>query len=970
MVAGSPPPPSSPPPLPPLPLWAVIAIAAVGGVLLLVGCILAATCCCSGSGRARLKKAGSSLPQIINLLRTSSHADPIAISVVVDRRSCHVGAPAPPTEPPPAPPPPRTASVESTCSESSGSGNSARRRGSIENAVRRSVAGLLGGRKAPRQASSESPGAMPRSASVSESSEGRDEGPPLHRNQCTKLVAAVEEILRTEGDYVLALRTLTTGYLPRLVPVLEGDERQTIFGNAETILGVHIELHARLEKAQAAPTLREEVAAVSSAFVTMLPFLKLYASYCANYVAALDALEHARTGRLAVADVIRRAEGEIATHRQGEGDLHLGACLIRPVKRLCLYPLLLTALLKEFAAAEKAAAPANDSSQVRDTLSDTAEAVQAMASQVNSMVLQAENRVRMMELHERLHGIYPGLVSPARRFVRTDRVQVSKHMLKDAKDEPAGGGSVSPPRKKYDIWLLSDRLLLTRPDRSARSALTYLKVKADMPLTDLELHWHLPASLHGGAGDVEEGGGDATPLPTSFWLMRGEGGSRTEKEACAYHVHAEDRWAAEQIFNAYEKAAAAHHESEQMRATQRQRLAPCFASGRPTAQAGRASSSDDLESMRTESMRTSSNFKELHEDGTLRKRTQEQLFAERHLSISTSLRSAGNQLCSSISRSMKLRSNTLPSNLPPSPTLPPTVAAANVSASGGPQGAEISAPTVPHLALSLMATPEETAEAMGSARSTGSSPSARLSAIIERESVRESSADALRVEASESRQRLARVDESRGSLTEGASTDSLGPADRVISLSRVPHASPTNLPPLPLPTGSTCSDTARCSLTSLSSHSHESGIGQRSASCLDETSQAAACTPPRPGPPPLLSASVGTQRRLLAPTQQPPPPPPVPRDSSDLAGRAALARHTSLLGHDDSSDDMLEAQLQHLQMIAELRISTIEARRSMAAQPPGGQVQDKDSEDSWSDEEGSQIDGPPSFTPALATAHL
>ena len=67
---------------------------------------------------------------------------------------------------------------------------------------------------------------------------------------------------------------------------------------------------------------------------------------------------------------------------------------------------------------------------------------------------------------------------------------------------------------------------------------------------------------------------------------------------------------------------------------------------------------------------------------------------------------------------------------------------------------------------------------------------------------------------------------------------------------------------------------------------------------------------------------------------------------------------------------MLEAQLQHLQMIAELRISTIEARRSMAAQPPGGQVQDKDSDDSWSDEEGSQIDGPPSFTPALATAHL
>ena len=71
---------------------------------------------------------------------------------------------------------------------------------------------------------------------------------------------------------------------------------------------------------------------------------------------------------------------------------------------------------------------------------------------------------------------------------------------------------------------------------------------------------------------------------------------------------------------------------------------------------------------------------------------------------------------------------------------------------------------------------------------------------------------------------------------------------------------------------------------------------------------------------------------------------------------------------------MLEAQLQHLQMIAELRMSTLEARRSMAphAQPPGGQAQDKEShsDDSLSDEEGSRLGGAPSFTPVLATAHL
>ena len=40
------------------------------------------------------------------------------------------------------------------------------------------------------------------------------------------------------------------------------------------------------------------------------------------------------------------------------------------------------------------------------TLSSTADAVQATASDVNKMVAEAENRVRMMELHERLRGAY------------------------------------------------------------------------------------------------------------------------------------------------------------------------------------------------------------------------------------------------------------------------------------------------------------------------------------------------------------------------------------------------------------------------------------------------------------------------------------------------------------------------------------------------------------------------------------
>ena len=113
-----------------------------------------------------------------------------------------------------------------------------------------------------------------------EEEEEEEEEAPLTRASAPKLDAAVEEIVRTEGDYVVALRTLVSGYIPKLQELLEADELVTIFGNAQTILGVHVELLQRLEAARTISTLDEEVAGVSAAFRAIMPFLKLYALYC------------------------------------------------------------------------------------------------------------------------------------------------------------------------------------------------------------------------------------------------------------------------------------------------------------------------------------------------------------------------------------------------------------------------------------------------------------------------------------------------------------------------------------------------------------------------------------------------------------------------------------------------------------------------------------------------------------------
>ena len=108
--------------------------------------------------------------------------------------------------------------------------------------------------------------------------------------------------------------------------------------------------------------------------------------------------------------------------QSGGKDLRLSAVLIRPVQRLCRYPLLLDALLKELkkaggagGAGGAAAAGSGDGEPpararqasyeaARSKLELAAEKVTATAHQVNAMVTEAQNRLRVAEVHEHLRG--------------------------------------------------------------------------------------------------------------------------------------------------------------------------------------------------------------------------------------------------------------------------------------------------------------------------------------------------------------------------------------------------------------------------------------------------------------------------------------------------------------------------------------------------------------------------------------
>lgn len=168
--------------------------------------------------------------------------------------------------------------------------------------------------------------------------------------------------------------------------------------------------------------LDDEISVVANAFRTLVPYLKLYSLYCTGYFAGLGETAHThmalapritscpasisralrttelltklRTDRPAVAEVIERTEAHVSSLQEAAVDLQLSSCLFRPVKRLCLYPLLLTSLLKEIESCE----PSAEKHPSFRELSVAAEAVQSMASQVNEMVRLAENRCRLIEV--------------------------------------------------------------------------------------------------------------------------------------------------------------------------------------------------------------------------------------------------------------------------------------------------------------------------------------------------------------------------------------------------------------------------------------------------------------------------------------------------------------------------------------------------------------------------------------------
>ena len=272
------------------------------------------------------------------------------------------------------------------------------------------------------------------------------------RAEITKIL---REVLETERSYVAALDALVTAFVPLLRPVIDASSGEELLTAACSLRGVHQELLQRLEHAGIA-----DVWAVSRAFTTLTPFLRIYSSYCSGYALVLSRVKNARASTPALAE-LEGARGE-----------RLDSLLIRPVQRICKYPLFFESLLRVLPAR---AGP-------RPELEAAAAAVRRVNEEVNNKIKHAADGARLIALYHELGGKLPLLLAPSRSLLLEVEVKMTKP-------------SRVARRKLYRLALLSDGLVVARLKRPRRRVLssggptlnTTLALKAVLPLRSLTL---------------------------------------------------------------------------------------------------------------------------------------------------------------------------------------------------------------------------------------------------------------------------------------------------------------------------------------------------------------------------------------------------------------------------------------------------------------------------------------------------
>jgi len=223
-------------------------------------------------------------------------------------------------------------------------------------------------------------------------------------------VEVLNEILISEKYYVRDLEIILNLFLIpiRTNQIVKEEDIKSLFSNIELIYTVNHEVSANfqneLERVQDMQLIN-----MGLLFIKTVEFLKVYSIYSTNYANAIATYERLKKENKDFVLFLQEAEA-----KPDVKGINLMGYLIKPVQKICKYPLLFKELLK------------NTPSQHPDyeNISLCLKRVEEVAEYVNERKRASENMHKMLDISEHLTDVPKSFefFTPARTFIREGMV--------------------------------------------------------------------------------------------------------------------------------------------------------------------------------------------------------------------------------------------------------------------------------------------------------------------------------------------------------------------------------------------------------------------------------------------------------------------------------------------------------------------------------------------------------------------
>eukprot|EP01103_Thecamoeba_quadrilineata_P003208 TRINITY_DN13008_c0_g1_i1.p1 TRINITY_DN13008_c0_g1~~TRINITY_DN13008_c0_g1_i1.p1 ORF type:complete len:642 (+),score=138.67 TRINITY_DN13008_c0_g1_i1:79-2004(+) len=260
-------------------------------------------------------------------------------------------------------------------------------------------------------------------------------------------VEAIKELINTEKAYVEDLRVVVEVYIQDLKKkqIIETKSIKAIFSNIEMLLNVNREFTTAFgAESQKAPPDQN----FGGIFIELVEYLKAYTQYSSDQEQSLQVIRSLRTNP----EFTKFLEEGQRNPRCKGGTLL--SYLIKPIQRLCKYPLLLKQIQNYLP---------NDHSD-HSNITIAIDKVEKVVAQVNDSKMKIENVMKIMELQNSIDGA-EHLVQPGRKFLREGELFTSE----------------SSKLKEHHIFLFSDLLMLCKPQSKRKSSNPHV-LKYNIPL--------------------------------------------------------------------------------------------------------------------------------------------------------------------------------------------------------------------------------------------------------------------------------------------------------------------------------------------------------------------------------------------------------------------------------------------------------------------------------------------------------